>query len=86
MICHAVCVGGLAVAPQFNNGEMVLPIDLGHRLEPQIAIILAPILRQLLGDRGSVLSLRGITSTWVTTATAAPPPLRARRQVRSGWL
>ena len=55
---HAVRVGGLAVAPQLDDGEVVLPVGLGHRLEAQIAIVLAAVLGELLGDRGAVLALR----------------------------
>ena len=81
---HAVRFGGLAIAPEFDDGEMVLAVGLDHRLKTQVALILAAIIGELFGERRPVLPLGGMTSTWVTVATAALEDFAGRDATDSG--
>src|SRR5262249_60008874 len=55
---HAVCLGGLTVAPKFDEREVVLPVGLRCGLKAKVAVILATVLGQLLDNRSAVLALR----------------------------
>ena len=53
----AVCLGGLTVAPHFNEREVILPIDLCYGLEAKVAAIPSTVLGKLFDERGAVLPL-----------------------------
>src|SRR5262249_11014296 len=58
MCCHAVHIGGLAVAPQFDDRKVVLPIDLSYGLKATVTADTPAVLRKLLDNRGAILPLR----------------------------
>src|SRR5262249_7795055 len=58
MCCHAMRLRGLAVAPQFDDSEVVLPIDLSYHLKAMVAAIPPAVLRKLLDNRSAILPLR----------------------------
>ena len=53
----AVCLGGLTVAPHFNEREVILPVDLCYGLEAKVAAVASTVLGKLFDERGAVLPL-----------------------------
>src|SRR5262245_8456008 len=54
---HAVRFRGLAIAPEFNDREVVLAVGLDHGLKAQVAVVLASVLGKLFGESRAVLTL-----------------------------